>query len=224
LPLFREALTFRQQMADEDPRNARVQLELVSTLYSVALLERQNNRLGESRVVTEKALKVLDQLRREGKLQGTPSASWPGILEQHLAFCKAAEVAVKDLALVLKEPAVNVPELLRIHAFLQARAGKWDDAVAAADRLVALSSRDVPALYDAARIYAVLSADSRIDLKKAEAHAAKAITLLQQARTAGYFQSALRRQRLRENEDLETLRKSAAFQQLLREVDARPGK
>jgi hypothetical protein len=132
-------------------------------------------------------------------------------------------MSVADLDFALKQPAAQVPQLLdaRIRAWHQK--GKHAEVAATADKFHTLA--DLPGkpagnnIYLAARGYALASTCADADDKTKEAHAAKAVILLKEARDKGYFKTKERLEHAQKGADLDALRQRDDFKVLLAELE-----
>jgi len=68
-----------------------------------------------------------------------------------------------------------------------------------------------PTLYEAASVYAQLCRAVPGDAKLQDQYAVRALQLLNQAKSAGYFQEASTVERLKKDEDFDPIRKRADF-------------
>jgi len=112
-----------------------------------------------------------------------------------------------------------------------AQRGKYADAAATAEKLVALDSTDGDGVYWAAGGYALCSAAvaakppaevSADEKQLSERYAARAVELLKQTEAAGYFKNANNRIALQYEHNLDALRSRDDFKNLLSEVTPAP--
>lgn len=101
-----------------------------------------------------------------------------------------------------------------------ARARQLPEAISGADALTTTNGKDSAVLYGAAQVYSLAAAATSTDEPaRAEAYAARAVQLLQQARETGYFKSAARAGTLKDNADFTALRQRPDFLKLLKDLE-----
>jgi tetratricopeptide (TPR) repeat protein len=110
------------------------------------------------------------------------------------------------------------------HSAALAHAGGHPDAVKAVEEVLASSDPKVktppsgPLLYDAACVYALSAAAVKEDAKLREQYTARAIALLRQAKSAGFFKDPKQVEHIKKDTDLDALRQRDDFQKFAAEL------
>jgi hypothetical protein len=100
-----------------------------------------------------------------------------------------------------------------------AHAGEHARAVAETNALT--EGKDVPGstLYDAACVCALAAASVKDDAKLSEQYVGRAVALLRQAQTAGYFKQKANIAHMKKDSDLRALRTRPDYRELLKELE-----
>jgi tetratricopeptide (TPR) repeat protein/tRNA A-37 threonylcarbamoyl transferase component Bud32 len=227
LAAYLNARAIFQQRATDDPHSFEAQVDLIVTYQKLGQAEQQALAFEAAAAWYGQGLAVLKALDQQGKLRGTTFAAWPPELEKDQAFCQAAVRAVASLDFALRQPKAQVPGLLSARAAVLARRGQHADAAATAEKLAAHSPIAAPNVYNAAcglaQCAAAAGRSPEPDLALVERYAARAVALLGQAQSAGFFKDPAKIELLKTDKDLEPLRARADFQKLADAV-AKAGK
>jgi tetratricopeptide (TPR) repeat protein len=222
LDSYRRSLDIRQKLADDDPRDARAQYDLFVTYWKLGAVEKDRYEYSTATNWFSKARTVVEPLHEAGKLT-MEQKQWIPLVAQEIDFCTSAEKAVADLDFALKQPETLVPQLLaaRIRAWHQK--SKHAEVAATADKFHTLA--DLPGnaagnnIYIAAKGYALASTCADADDKTKQAHAAKAVALLKEARDKGFFKAKTNVEHAKKDPDLDALRQRDDFKALLAELE-----
>jgi tetratricopeptide (TPR) repeat protein len=232
--------TYREELSAYQQLSARRPGFVVATVlcgaahhdvgHALHALEKHSESLGEF----DRAIAVLD-----GTLKGeTPpqlrqaAAAWMCTSQQGRAHALwhlkryAESAAAYDKAMPLAKPnqrAAWLPE----HATVLARTGAYTRAAAEAEEVAGLKSAAGMALYNAACALALASADAGKDntlpaaerKRLAARYAASAVAVLGKAKTAGLFKDPSRLAHMKQDADLDSVRRSAEYRRLVAELE-----
>jgi tetratricopeptide (TPR) repeat protein len=178
----------------------------------------------------KKGIEILRDLPQEEKSPGGE-----GILSK--LYSRRAEIliglsrheeALADMDRAMRlEKGEAASALPYLRAGILARMGKHAQAIADANKAAGKEPRAGITLYNLACVHALASAaarkDDKLDAaereKTAERYAAKAVELLEKARTVGHFKTARNVADLKDDADLESLQSREDFKRLRREVE-----
>jgi serine/threonine-protein kinase len=207
---YEKGLAVRRRLANADKTNADAQRDLLVSLFKFGDVAQQS---GDLKAATGRYEEALDVARRSPHPEGV--AREVAVLEQRVRISRAAEQAVTDPALALKEPdKLRIP-VLTVAMFALAHQGQPPAKVTAAADLLADHGKLAENLYNAACGYAlcVPRADKP---EQQEKYAAHAVELLRRAVARGYKDAA----EMSKDTDLDALRKRDDFKKLLAELEA----
>jgi serine/threonine protein kinase len=207
---FQAALRVRQRLADADPTSAPAQLDLLVSHFKLGDAAQQ---AGDLKAATGRYEQALDVARRFSKPEVFAQEVF--VLEERVRLCRAAEQAVADPALALKQPDKLRLPVLTVAMFALAHRVKQPAKITAAADLLADNAQIAEHLYNAACGYAlcVPLADKP---EQQELYAARAVALLRQAVARGYKDAA----EMSRDTDLAPLRPRDDFQKLVADLAA----
>ncbi len=175
---------------------------------------------------------ILTRLNATGKPASQPDYQTQlNYAQAEIALCNAAPQAIADLDFALKARVDLVPELLGARGRALARNGAIGDAAATADKLVALDPKAGSDLWLAAEVYSLCSANvltgkppvtANDAPAQQERYAARAVQLLSQAQSVGFFQGSNLRLQLQYQHIFDPLRSRDDFKKLLAEIVPQP--
>jgi serine/threonine-protein kinase len=198
-----QALEVFRERAEADRTNVLPQRDLVISYSKFGGLEQKAGELARAAGSYEKGIAVIDGFANPKALGEERQA-----LEALLRVCRAAEGALDDPALALKQPEdLRLPVLAAVAMTLAAQK-KADKAFAAAE-LLAANASEVADLYAAACCYAACVSLSETAEGKEE-RAARAVELLRKAIEKGFDARQAKREAA-----LESLRQRDDFKALL---------
>jgi tetratricopeptide (TPR) repeat protein len=211
LDSFREALGIFRLLAENDPRSAQAQRDLILSYFKLGNLAETQADFRQAADWFAKGREVA-----RGFVKPEVLGFFDTDLGRRVAFCRTAELALDDLAVIDKQPASDHvplwPLLAALNkAFVQRK--DLDKAVQTAGRL----GRDA---WTASMMYEAACAHSRcVPLADRtavkEKLAARAVDLLRQAVSRGFKDIGI----LRAHPDLDPLRQRDDFQKLLAELE-----
>jgi tetratricopeptide (TPR) repeat protein/tRNA A-37 threonylcarbamoyl transferase component Bud32 len=219
---YRAGFDIRRKLAAADPHDAEVQWEYFVSCTKMGGLDQAAFRYADAADYFKKGRDALEPLRKAGQLTAEQQR-WLPLTDEKIAFCEAAEKALADLDFALKQSESLVPRLLEARARYWHKNGKHAEVSATADKFRTLA--DVPGglpgynLYNAACGYALASTCADADEKMKEAHAAKAVALLKEARDKGCFKAKETVEHAKKDADLDALRQRDDFKALLAELE-----
>jgi tetratricopeptide (TPR) repeat protein len=224
---YRQALTVRERLAADYPAVPDYRLGLANdqvNLGNLLLAAGQSSTALEwfDRGIDNVQAASAKDLRKDLARQTLQKAYW-GRANVRNALGRHAE-AVSDWDRAIDFATGPQRAMMRVQRALSlARAGDAERATAAADELARTPAEQGGSVYDAARIFSVLSG-TLAGAEQKEPHARRAIELLTQARDQGFFQEPAKRDLLQKDHDLDPLRSREGFQKLLTPSSARiPG-
>jgi tetratricopeptide (TPR) repeat protein len=208
LASFQECHGILKRLADADPRSAEARRDLLIICYKLGGLAERSS---DFRRAADWYGQALDAPRRFAR----PEAFKDEVLvvEAQLRFCRAAEQALDDLAVIDQHPAEERPELLSAVSKALVRRKEFAKAVRAAE-MMGRGAGTAPALYEAACAHSRCAPLAEQPAAR-EQLAAQAVDLLRRAVGAGFQDAA----RLKKDADLDPLRRRTDFQKLLAEVE-----
>jgi serine/threonine-protein kinase len=218
LKAYQDDLAIRQRRATDDPHSFEGQTDLAVSYSKLGQAEQQALAFESAAAWYGQGLTVLKTLDQQGKLQGTRFANWMGIIEKAQAFCSAAVRAVASLEFALAQPKAEVPRLLSARCGVLARRGQHAEAAVTAEKLAALHPVAAGNVYNAAcglaQCAAAAGKPPKPDPTLGERYAARAVALLAQAQTSGYFKDPAHAELLQIDKDLDPLRARVDFKKL----------
>jgi tetratricopeptide (TPR) repeat protein len=208
LDSFREDLTISRKLAEADPRSAQAQRDLLISYSKLGNLARESS---DFRQAADWYARAVDVPKAFPKPEVFSKEI--GIVEGLLRFCRAAEQALDDLAVVDKQPAGERWQLLAAVQRALVQRKDFAKAVQAAEKLAGLADKP-GAAYAAACAFALCVPLADKDEAR-DKLAARAIELLKQAVAKGYNNAA----HMKQDTDLDPLRQRDDFKKLLAELD-----
>lgn len=232
LPLFEQSRRIREKLVREFPTVDDYASDLASTLVNEGNLLRETGKVAASLASFGQAVDLLNRLlAKQGKNATVEeflcNACW-GRAESVSRLKRFAE-SLTDYDVALKHVSNSNRDELRIaRAMTLARAGRHAEATREAEQLVGGKSLPPPMRYNLACTYAQASAavakDQAVPGKErqnlTERYAAKSFELLQTLQRSGFFKDSSTVAALKNDEDLESIRSSAGFKQLLADIAA----
>jgi serine/threonine-protein kinase len=217
----RQSIAIGEQLVQDNPRTATFLKTLVRNYRSLGTLLSGQQKSAAALDCYDRALRALKQALADTPSDRTAQVLLPGV------YSWRADV-LDDLgryqeALTDWDQAVALDKSSDRNGYRASRAltlihaGQQGRALAEADALTAAKEVRPDVLYSAACVYA-LAAGAAKPAHQADSYAAKAVELLERARTRGYFGDADNRQTLQSDKDLAALRSRADFQKLLMAV------
>jgi hypothetical protein len=178
------------------------------------------------------SLPLLESLENNGQL-GRQLAGWDQQIEQRLAFCRVAKRAVEDLPFVLAQPPAQAAQLLLVRGQVLLDRSDHTGAAESGEKLAELQLTDDQPdarklnLYNAACLLSLASAAAAKveDLAEAERaelidkYAVRAVALLKEDRTLGYFKDPENLAHMKQDTDLDPLRDRDDFKQFVKELE-----
>jgi serine/threonine-protein kinase len=218
---YRQAVRIRQELADKFPAVANYRAELGSSLADLGHLVRDQDNPQASLDWYVQAIKILQPLyeadSRDVSARKYLSETYEGRGHARSSLGQHADaLADMDRAVQVAEDSTR-PLCQASRALCRARAGTVGRAVAEAEELRKQKDLASMALYNTACVFAVCAGKAGTE-KDREVHAARAVEVLQQAVARGYQDVG----HLQKDPDLNALRKRPDFQQLLKELEAKP--
>jgi tetratricopeptide (TPR) repeat protein len=137
-----------------------------------------------------------------------------------LGMLKRYSDAAEDWDRVIATDDEKLAGFRRKRAYALARSGEHARATAEADVLSEADDATKDAIYDTACIYALSSAAASSDAQQSECYAARAVELLRRAIQKGFRDV----QHMKQDSDLDSLRKREDFQKLLGELEKKDSK
>jgi tetratricopeptide (TPR) repeat protein len=218
---YRQALALRERLAAEFPTVPDYAVGLGANYCNFGNLVREGGQPAESLAWYTKAIGTLQPvLATEPRLVTARQflRNAHGGRAQALGRLGRADEAIADWqqALTWNDNPQSTAIFQRGLALAQVRAGQADKAVALAEELARSPQAAANTLYDCACVCALAAGASK-DAATAERHAARAIGLLRDAIAKGYKDAA----HIKQDTDLDALRKRDDFQKLLAELKAK---
>ncbi len=217
---FSQSLAIWEKLHSEKPETPEFALGLSSAFTNLRALHRSGGTV----------LAALDSFTRIlGTLQGNSPEHQPAVRQALVeAYWTRAEVrasqkdyreALQDWDRALKLTTDRERTWLRLYRGVTlARYGDHDQAIAEAKVLAPKAAGFGEALFELARVYALVAAALKNTGKKeAEQYVDRALDLLHKARATGFFQNPVPRKNLTDGPDWHILRPRENFQKLLRE-------
>ena len=155
-PLFVEAERLYAELAEADPEDREAQVWLVHARYHFGRLERDEEHFDAAARLFREALDHLQQLDREGKLEGRPAFKYRHmrVLKQDLAYCILAPRVLDDRSVARVQPPYVAIKLLRLRAQTACRAGPRRRTGQTVESLCAFEDGDWEDQYNLARAIA----------------------------------------------------------------------
>jgi tetratricopeptide (TPR) repeat protein len=222
LEAYRASLDIHRKLADADKGNVEAQTDLFVSYWNLGSVEKSQFEFNKASDWFRKGRAVLEPLHQAGKLGGHFMKAL-SMVDREIAFCETAEKAVADLDFALKQPEALVPQLLGARIRVWHKNGKHAEVAATADKFHTLA--DLPGepagnnIYTAACGYALASTCADADDKTKQAHTAKAVALLKEARDKGFFKAKGAVEFAKKDADLDALRQRDDFKKLLAELE-----
>jgi serine/threonine-protein kinase len=234
---YGKAREIHERLVKEHPDVPRYANALASAYLNSGILEQGRRRYSKAIAHYELSLERLRSLKKDGQL-ARYLAGWDKKVEQRLVLCQRAKRAIEELSYAVAQPPAQAAGLLSIRGSVLAERGNHAGAAESGEKLAALvPPKDQPSaktfnLYNAACLLSLASAAAAKDedLAKAERlalvdkYAARAVALLIEDRSLGYFKDPAEVAHMKKDTDLDPLRKRDDFKAFLRELEAKPDK
>jgi tetratricopeptide (TPR) repeat protein len=222
LESYHSALDTLRKLADADQSNVEAQTDLFSIYWKLGYAEKYLLEFDKALDWFTKGKAIVEPLRQAGKLSGQFANSVPAV-NNEITACDLAVKSIADVDFALKQSDMLKPQLLCTRIVVWHKNGKHAEVAATADKLGALV--DLPGLppgfnlFNAAGAYALASTCADADEPTTEAHRAKAIALLKEARDKGFFKTKAGVDFAKRNPDFESLRQRDDYKALLAELE-----
>jgi serine/threonine protein kinase len=229
---YQQAIAVLERILQRQPENQECALQLAIVVHDRAVLFRDAGQVKEALPLFDRSLDLAGSLH-----QSRPESLEVSLLLRDIyadrahAYMTAGRYAeaLRDWEEARAYDSEHLPSVRAYRAICLARLGEIEHAVAEAEKLSSAKTKTGSLLYNLACIHAVLaevvtkksSAQNAEQLKLAEQYARRAVEFLQQAAEQGYFQSAVRREYLHRDPDLEAVRHREDFKRLLEKIGLR---
>jgi serine/threonine protein kinase/tetratricopeptide (TPR) repeat protein len=218
-----EALRLFEELRAADPQSVVARLDLSSLCGICGLVEMAAEEFAAAAAWFERGVALLRELDVTGKLIGEPATTKLAYHQQALAECQAAIRVINDMSFALAQPQDKSIQLLTIRAITLARRGRLKDATETILKLRQLAPEDPDAQYSAACCYAQCiprvaqgkSSFNRAEQNERRKYADWALEALCQAVRHGFKDI----EQLKQDPNLEPLRREAAFRKVLGDLE-----
>jgi len=221
---YQKAIQIYERLASEFPADTRYVVALAGTYSNMGRLVGDEGKLEESLPWVTKGIGILEAaMRRDQRVAKVRETLCVASWTRAMTLCGLSRYAeaLKDWDRAIEMDDGRYPSLLRIKRASNLLNVK-DHVRATADAAAIAESSTATAedLYNAACVYSLSSQLAADDALRIESYRGKAVEILRQALAKGYQDL----ERIRTHGDLEALRSRDDFQQLMKELDAGPGK
>ncbi len=229
---YQQAIAVLERMLQREPENQECTLQLAIVVRDRGVLFRDAGQIKESLPLFDRSLDLAGSLRQRRPENLEVSLLLRDIhadrAHAYMTVGRYAE-ALRDWEEAWTYDSEHLPSVRAYRAICLARLGEIEHAIAEAEKLASAKTKTGSLLYNLACIHAVLAevvtkksnAPNPEQLQLAEQYARRAVEFLQLAAEQGYFQSAVRRQYLDHDPDLEAVRHREDFKHLLEKISSR---
>jgi serine/threonine protein kinase len=156
-----------EAIAEKHPSSTKFGNDASVALYELGSIEWRLDHIGEAERQYQKSLQLLRRIEASGELQSVGMKTFKDLIERVVAVMPLRQQAIESLEFVEKQPAPAASVLLAIRAYDLARARRFDESLATADRAVANQPKDAYIAgmywYTIARTYGIVAAGLAAD-------------------------------------------------------------
>jgi tetratricopeptide (TPR) repeat protein len=225
---YRQAIALREKLVADFPAVLQYRQDLAYTYLNYANLFRDRSQPQAAQEWYAKAMPLLQSILAQDP-SITPAQLYlrdahsgrAGALDQLGHYAESA----RDWQRAAELDDGPTRSILRLQqSAALAHAGKYQDAVKAVEEVLASSDpkgKTPPSgaqLYEAGRAFALSAAAVKDDAMLRDQYAARAIVLLRQAKTAGFFKDPKQVENFKKDTDLDTLRQRDEYQKFAAEL------
>jgi len=227
---FNHGIDQARKMMQENPEDDQAQADLIDATFKAAHALQGHQEFATAAELFQEGLERLQRFEERTGLDGWPQLEgYDQTFKQHIAVCELCQKVVDDIDFVLSQPKEKATEHLYQRVPVLISRGRLAEAVESAEKLAELDPQNGGSLYNAACGFAlcfaagqqedIASQPSHQQKAQAERHAIRAVQLLEQARSLGYFNDPERTAWLKEDPDFDSLRTRPDFEEWMRLLD-----
>jgi tetratricopeptide (TPR) repeat protein len=232
IELYNKAIHIQKQLVKDLPEVSDYTYDLVASNIQCGIIQQSRRHYSAAISHFELAHPILESLKKKSKLSRALTG-WEQKIVQRIAFCRAANRALGDLPFVLAQPPAEAGKLLFVRGQAQLDENNHAAAVESAEKLSELKPTDEQSaalqnnVYNAACLLSLSSAVAARDedltqgerATVIEKYALRAVALLRESQTLGYFKEATHVAHMKKDTDLDALHERDDFKQFVQKLE-----